>query len=224
MKQWTILAFTFLTTISLFAQHKTADATVEHAKSVFALAKDGYDNLKPISLVKAAKILISNPQIGRFSAKGKDAYAPNENEVILEHKDFFNVYQLLEDAKKMTAYDDKRMKRRIKRLEKRLPKYQKMGQQFNEIRVKNYLIYGKNSKTIATNFDKNKRVTLSVRVGDQLRLFVLNNLKKQVGKSLNIGDARLVKFKTGNNGKYNITIENTSDEPNDCFLMIETKS
>lgn len=224
MKNWTILAFILLAAAPLLAQQKTSEETVESAKSVFDLARDGYDNLKPLSLIKAAKILISNPQIGRFAAKGKDAYEPNENEAILEHKDFFNVYQLLEDARKMTAFDDKRMKRKIKRLEKRLPKYQKMGQQFNEIRVKNYLIYGKNSKTIATNFDKNKRVTLSVRVGDQLRLFVLDNLKKQVGKSLNIGDARLVKFKTDANGKYKITIENTSDEPNDCFLMIEMKS
>lgn len=206
------------------AQVTTPPKTIKNAKTIFQLAKDGYDNLKPLLLVKAAKKLMDNPQIGNFyHNEAMDQYEPNENEEILDQKDFFNVAQLLIDAKKMTAFDDKRTHRKIKKLEQRMSKYQKMGQAYNEIKVKNYLIYGKNSKTIATSFNKSKRVTLSVRVGDQLKLFVINNLKKQVGKSKNIGDAQLIKFTAQANGNYHITIENTSEEPNDCFLMIETK-
>lgn len=224
MKQSILFALLLLCGSVNFAQAETPKKTIKNAKIIFKLAKDGYDNLKPLLLVKAAKTLMDNPQIGNFyHNEVMDQYEPNENEAILEQKDFFNAAQLLIDAKKMTAFDDKRTHRKIQKLEKRMSKYQKMGQAYNEIKVKNYLIYGKNSKTIATTFNKSKRVTLSVRVGDQLRLFVINNLKKQIGKSRNIGDAQLIKFTAQANGNYSITIENTSEEPNDCFLMIETK-
>jgi hypothetical protein len=48
-------------------------------------------------------------------------------------------------------------------------------------------------------------------------------LDKSVGKSNFIGDTRLVSFVSESEGSYKITIENTAEKANDCYLMVETK-
>ncbi|MFK7949075.1 MAG: hypothetical protein AB8G11_15910 [Saprospiraceae bacterium] len=194
-------------------------------KEVFELAKAGYDNMDAKSLIKAAKILIDNPEVRVIKTQEEiDEYEPSQDESILESHNFFNPSELLADAKKFAPYDAKILHWRIEQLEKRLKGYREMSLNYNKIKVKNYLVYGNNSKTILMNFDKNKKISMSVRIGNNLQLKVLDTtLKKAVGTSKFIGDARLLTFTAQSDGNYKITIENTSDKANDCYLMIETK-
>ena len=194
-------------------------------QQVFELAKTGYDNMDAKSLIKAAKILIDNPEIRVIKSKDvTDEYKPSQNESVLESHNFFNPTELLEDAKRFAPYDAKLLHWRIEQLEKKLKDYREMDISFNKIKVKNYLVYGNNSKTISMDFDKNKKISMSVRIGNDLQLKVLDTtLKKAVGTSKFIGDARLLSFTAESDGSYKITIENTSDKANDCYLMIETK-
>lgn len=207
-----------------FQPQSDTDETQATIKSVFELAKKGYDDLDAKSLVKAAKILIDNPEIQQVKSKEvTDNYEPSEAEAILEQYNFFDPVELLQNAKKFAPFDARILHWRIDQLEKKLPDYEVMSLNFNEIKVKNYLVYANNSKTISLKLIKNRKVNLSVRIGNKLNLRVKDaTLKKSVGKSKFIGDARLVSFTAESNGIYKITIENTADKANDCYLMIET--
>jgi hypothetical protein len=217
--------FLFILCVPIFFTNKQPVSNDLIIKEVFELAKTGYDNLDPISLIKAAKLLIENPQIQQIEAQNvSNNYEPSKAENILEEHNFFNPKQLLDDADKLVPFDDKILKFRIKLLKKRIPDYYaEMGEADADIQVKNYLVYGNNSKKIQLNIEEGKRITLSVRIGNDLGLTVLDTKKKTVGKSQFIGDARLLKFTSNSTGKYEITIENKADEANDCYLMIETK-
>jgi hypothetical protein len=223
MKRYLLLSLIFM----CFAfQSPTNNLETQNViKTVFELAKVGYDNLDAKSLVKAAKILIENPEVQQIKSKLEiNEYKPSKDESILEQYNFFNPIELLANAKKIAPFDAKILRWRIEQLEKKLPDYNEMSLNFNDIKVKNYLIYGNNSKTIALKFNKNKQVNLSVRIGNDLKLYVLDaTLDKSVGKSNFIGDTRLVSFVSESEGSYKITIENTAEKANDCYLMVETK-
>lgn len=217
----------FLIVISCMAFQPQNDklTTQSTIQQVFELAKAGYDNMDANALIKAAKILIDNPEIRVIRTEMEtDEYEPSQDESILESHNFFNPTELLEDAKKFAPYDAKVLHWRIKQLEKRLKDYREMSLNYNKIKVKNYLVYGNNSKTISMDFDKDKKISMSVRIGNDLQLKVLDTtLRKAVGTSKFIGDARLLTFTAESDGSYKITIENTSEKANDCYLMIETK-
>ena len=223
MKPYLLLSLIF--TCFAFQAPNNKSETPNIIKAVFELANAGYDNLDAKSLVKAAKILIENPEIQQIrSNKEINEYEPSKEESILEQYNFFNPIELLQNARKIAPFDAKVLRWRIGQLEKKLPDYKEMSLNFNDIKVKNYLVYGNNSKTIALKFNKNKQVNLSVRVGNDLKLYVLDaTLKKSVGKSNFIGDTRLVSFVSESEGSYKITIENTAEKANDCYLMVETK-
>lgn len=208
-----------------FQTPKTTSETPNIIQTVFELAKAGYDNLDAKSLVKAAKILIENPEIQQIKSNLElNAFEPSKEEAILEQYNFFNPIELLQNAKKIAPFDAKLLRWRIEQLEEKLPDYKAMSLNFNDIKVKNYLVYGNNSKTIALKFGKNKQVNLSVRIGNDLKLYVLDTtLEKTVGNSKFIGDARLLSFVAESDGNYKITIENTAEKANDCYLMVETK-
>lgn len=207
-----------------FQSQPDKDETQVTIKTVFDLAKRGYDDLDARLLVKAAKILIENPEIQVMNGiEEGDEYEPSKSEAILEKYNFFDPKELLENAKKFAPFDARILHWRIEQLEKKLPDYEVMSLNFNEIKVKNYLVYANNSKTISLKINKNKKVNLSVRVGNNLNLKVKDaTLNKTVGRSKFIGDARLVSFTAESNGDYKITIENTANKANDCYLMIET--
>lgn len=217
----------FLIIISCMAFQPQNDRleTQSTIKQVFELAKAGYDNMDAKSLIKAAKILIDNPEIRVIKTQDEvDEYEPSQDESVLDSHNFFNTTELLKDAKKFAPYDAKLLHWRIEQLKKRLKDYKEMSLTYNKIKVKNYLVYGNNSKTISMEFDKNKKVSMSVRIGNDLQLKVSDTTaKKAVGKSKFIGDARLLSFTSESDGSYKITIENTSDKANDCYLMIETR-
>lgn len=209
---------------SLFAQHDIAPATLENIEKIFAHAQKGYNDLDARQLYKAANLLIQNPQIQRFSKNELNADTiPTEAE-----KDFFDPQKIIEDALEIAAIDARLLRFQLQRLEEKMANYQKMELEIKEaggdIQVKNYLISSKKSRTITTNFEANKKITLSVRVGNDLRLGVTEaQSKKKVGTSQFIGDARMLTFTASADGAYQITIENVSNQSNDCLLMIETK-
>ena len=143
------------------------------------------------------------------------------------YKDFFDPEKILVDATKMTPIDAKLLKFTISKLKNKLPDYREMKTKLQEegsvIQVKNYMIDSKNSRTIMTKFDSNQKVTLSVRVGNDLRLSVFDAEKQKVGSSRFIGDARMISFTAAAEGEHHIKIENVSNHSNDCLLMIETR-
>lgn len=209
----------------LMAQEAIPPATVKSIEKVFAHASVGYDELNAWELVKAANVLIKNPQIQDFkmpSTTTNDSLANDEF-----HKDFFDPGKILADATKMTPVDAKLLKFAIEKLQRDLPDYREMEIKLFEegsvIQVKNYMIGSKNSKTIKTQFDSDQKVTLSVRVGNDLRLSVFDAEKQKVGSSKFIGDARMLSFTTEADGEHHIKIENVSNHSNDCLLMIETR-
>jgi len=206
--------------VQAFAQHEVPKPLMSKIEKVFALGQKGYKKMDAKPLMKAAKILIKNPTIQQFLDS-----TDIEN---IDYQSFFNPEKLLADAKKMAPVDAKFLKWRIKRLEKKLPNYLEMSAQYKrkggDIQVKNYVIYSKNSKTIYTSFKSNQRIILSVRVGNDLRLSVVDKkTKKKVGKSQFIGGARMISFTAKKKGEYQIKIENVANQANDCLLMIETK-
>lgn len=209
----------------LLAQEVIPPATVKSIEKVFAHASVGYEELNAWELLIAARILIKNPKIQDFkmpSANTKDTLRADEF-----HKDFFDPEKILIDAIKMTPVDAKLLKFAIVKLQKDLPDYREMETKLREegsiIQVKNYMIGSKNSKTIKTKFDSNQKVTLSVRVGNDLRLSVFDAEKQKVGSSKFIGDARMLSFIAEAEGEHHIKIENVSNHSNDCLLMIETR-
>ncbi len=193
-------------------------------QEVFDLAKAGYDNLDPKALIKAAKILIENPEIQYVKIISQsNEYEPSEAEAILEQHNFFDPIELLGNAKKFAPFDAKILHQRIEQLEKKLPTYKEMSLNFNEIKVNNYTVFANNSKKIVLKFNKNKKISLSLHIGNGLKLSVVDaTLKKNVGKSQAIGPQLLLSFMTETDGNYHIIIENTTEKPNDCYLMIET--
>ena len=205
-----------------------ADKLITKVKKVFELAQKGYDDLDANSLITAARILINNPEIAQFKAiQVNDSSIPTQEEG-LERHNFFDAATLLMDAEKIAPVDAWLIRKRITYWNKQVKvvpmNTSKSIYNGGGIQVKNYLVYSKNSKTIDAEFEKNKKVTLSVRVGDQLRLKVFDSTnKKDVGKSQTIGDAQLVSFIPKSDGVYKITIENTASRPNDCYLMIEQR-
>lgn len=214
-----------LFTSSLLAQKEIPPSTVKSIEKVFAHASVGYEELNAWELLIAARILIKNPKIQDFkmpSSTAKDTLGQDEF-----HKDFFDPEKILEDATKMTPVDAKFLKLAIAKLEDYLPDYRQMETKFREegsiIQVKNYMIGSKNSKTIKTKFGSNQKVTLSVRVGNDLRLSVFDAEKQKVGSSKFIGDARMLSFTAEAEGEHHIKIENVSNHSNDCLLMIETR-
>ena len=223
-----LLSLLLLLAISLsplMAQQEIPPATVKSIEKIFEYARIGYDELNAWELLKAANILIKNPQIQDF--KMPVANNSDENEEIEFHKDFFDPEKILDDAKKMTPVDAKLLKFAIDKLEKDLPNYREMEIELIEkggvIQVKNYMIGSKNSKTIKTKFSSNEKVTLSVRVGNDLRLSVFDSEKQKVGSSKFIGDARMLSFTAEAEGEHQIKIENVSSQSHDCLLMIETR-
>lgn len=227
MKQQLLLLFIlFAFSISpLMAQEEIPPATVKNIEKIFEHAREGYDKLNGWELLKAANILIKNPQIQDFKMP-----LVNQSETEEEtgfHKDFFDPEKILEDARKMTPVDAKLLKLAISKLEKDIPNYREMEIELIEkggvIQVKNYMIGSKNSKTIKTKFNSNEKVTLSVRVGNDLRLSVFDAEKQKVGSSKFIGDARMLSFTAEAEGEHQIKIENVSSQSHDCLLMIETR-
>lgn len=226
------LCYTFLLLffiqIGTNAQHNVPEPLMEKIDKIFELGQKGYKKLDAKPLLKAAEILIKNPEIQQFSDSTIiDSAALNDDEYI-NYQAFFNPELLLADAKRMAPVDANRLKRKIARLEKKLPNYREMSAQYKEkggdIKVKNYVIYSKNSKTISTSFEGNQKIILSVRVGNDLRLSVFDKkTKKKVGKSQVIDDARMISFTAKQKVEYQIKIENVASQPNDCLLIIETK-
>lgn len=225
MKPFLLILLSMIAGQSTALAQEDLDAkTRKDIAKVFQLAKAGYEQLDPNELIMAAKILLKNPHIQQFSHRQiMDDMDLSQEEQLLETYDFFNPIQLLEDAKRLAPVNDRTTRWRIKLLERKLPHYVEMGKKDGTIQVKNYLIYSNNSKTIDTKFEKNQRITLSVRIGDKLRLTVYDDNENSVGTSKAIGDARLVSFTAESEGVYKIRIENTADKPNDCYLMIEKK-
>ena len=224
MNRYILFLFVGATCMAFRPQDHDKLKTRGTIKQVFELAKEGYDNMDSKPLIKAAKMLIDNPEVQIIKSQDEtDEYEPSQDESVLESHNFFNPKELLDDAKKFAPFDAKILHWRIEQLEKRLKDYREMSLKYNKIKVKNYLVYGNNSKTISMKFNKDEKVNMSVRIGNNLRLRVLDaTLKKSVGKSKFIGDARLLTFTSESDGSYKITIENTSDKANDCYLMIET--
>jgi hypothetical protein len=224
-----VLFFFVLTAIQAEGQHNISTELIKKIEEVQEKAIKGYELRNSESLIKAASILIHNPEIQQFMGETAIDTIPNENSVTAEvERAFFNPTQLLADAKSYRPVDARILKWRIHFLEKKLKNYNKMSIEVKEtgggIKVKNYLIYSKNSKTIATDFPKNKTITLSVRVGNDLRLSVWDkDKKKRIGKSEFIGNARIISFTTDDTSTYQIKIENVASKANDCLLMIETK-
>lgn len=220
-----------LSTQTLFAQEKVekeiTPETIRNIEKVFEFALKGYDELNGWHLARAAKVLIDHPNIQDFKKQEeleKDSLETNEF-----HKDFFDPKKMLADASKMAPIDAKALRIFIKRQKDRIPEWEEMSTKLAEkggiIQVKNYMIGSKNSKTIRTDFDSNQKVTLSVRVGNDLRLSVFDTAKrKKVGDSKFIGDARMLSFTTESEGEHQIKIENVSSQSNDCLLMIETRN
>ena len=237
MKNFTFFILLVLTTFSFnaIAQSTTndEDKLTEKVQKVFELAQKGYDNLDANALIMAAKILINHPDIKviQIENEEKNITLPNGEEI--ERHNLFDAATLLMDAKKIAPVDAWIIKKRIAYWEARVApvpmNYVGTGIYVipsggGDIHVKNYLIYSQNSKTIDTKFKKDKKVTLSVRIGDNLKLRVFDDTeKKEIGKSESIGDAQLVSFVPKSDGVYKITIENTANRPNDCYLMIEQK-
>ncbi|MGB0862280.1 MAG: hypothetical protein ACPG19_07785 [Saprospiraceae bacterium] len=210
-------------------QHSIATELIKKIEEVQKKAAKGYELRNSEALIKAADILIRNPEIQQFEGEINTDTIQKEHQVAMNiEPTFFNPTQLLADAEEYRPVDARILKWRIRFLEKKLKNYTKMAVNIKElgggIKVKNYLVYSKNSKTIATNFPKNKTITLSVRVGNDLRLSVWDkDKKKRIGKSEFIGNARIISFTTSEAGIYQIKIENVATEANDCLLMIETK-
>ena len=227
MKYQVLLSLILISLFSqpLLAQNPIPPATVKNIEKVFSFAKRGYDERNAWNLVKAANILINHPEIQDLSKNKVEKDSLGENEL---YKDFFNPQLMLIDADKIAPIDAKTLHFAIKQSQKRIPDWVMMKAKLKEeggiIQVKNYMIASKNSKTIKTDFDYNKKVTLSVRVGNDLRLSVFDTAKrKKVGNSKFIGDARMLSFITESDGEHQIKIENVSNQSNDCLLMIETR-
>lgn len=209
------------------AEKEITPETIKNIEKIFEYALKGYDELNGWHLARAAKVLIDNPHIQDFKKEGeieKDSLEANEY-----YKDFFDPKKILADASKMAPIDARALHLFIKRQESRLPEWTIMSTNLAKtggiIQVKNYMIGSKNSKTIKTEFNSNQKVTLSVRVGNDLRLSVFDTAKrKKVGDSKFIGDARMLSFTTESEGEHQIKIENVSSESNDCLLMIETRN
>lgn len=220
-----------LSTQMIFAQERTekeiTPETIKNIEKVFEYALKGYNELNGWHLARAAKVLIDNPHIQDFKKEGeleKDSLDINEY-----HKDFFDPKKMLADASKMAPIDAKALHFFIKKQKDRIPDWAIMSTNLAKtggiIQVKNYMIASKNSKTIKTDFNSNQKVTLSVRVGNDLRLSVFDTAKrKKVGDSKFIGDARMLSFTTESEGEHQIKIENVSSQSNDCLLMIETRN
>ena len=227
---YSTLLCTFFIALNVSGQHTISEDLMKKMQKIYDYAQEGYQKRTTEPLLKAAEILLYNPEIRPFSEKNVKDSTTLENEE--EHFYYFNPRQLLSDAKKYRPVDARMLKWRIRFLEKRLKRWEKW-QMMNpngsdkansDIQVKNYLIYSKNSKTIDSEFKKDQTITLSVRVGNDLRLTVWNTkTNTKVGKSEFIGDARLISFETESGGVYQIKIENVSAEANDCLLMIETR-
>jgi predicted ribosome quality control (RQC) complex YloA/Tae2 family protein len=210
---------------ALVAQEHISPATTKNIEKVFGHASKGYEKLDAWELVKAATILIHNPQI-----QGVKMSNTNSRDTLTDsgfYKDFFDPVKLLADAAKMAPVDAQVLKFSIRQLEKNIPDYLEMEMKLEEdggiIQANNYMIDSKNSKIIKTKFDSNQKVTLSVRVGNDLRLSVLDTKKQQVGNIKFIGDARIVSFTAQADGEHHIKIENVSSHSIDCLLMIETR-
>lgn len=226
---YVLLLMSLLSIQAFTPKHDIPAPLVKKITKVFDLGRAGYKNLDAKKLVAAAKILIKNPEIQQFvDSLAIDEGSLKDGEQNLSYQNFFNPEKLLLDAEKLAPVDAKILKWRIKKLKEDLPNYNEMSAQYKEkggdIQVKNYVIYSKNSKTIFTSFKGNKKIILSVRVGNDLRLSVLDKkTKKKVGKSTVIGDARMISFTAKPKGEYQIKIKNVANQPNDCLLMIETK-
>lgn len=224
-----VLFFFILIAIQAKGQHSISTELIKKIEEVHEKATKGYELRNSEALIKAASILINNPEIQQLMGEITiDTISEQEQVATDVQHFFFNPTELLADAESYRPVDAHILKWRIRFLQKKLKNYNKMSVEVKEtgggIKVKNYLIYSKNSKTIATDFPENKTITLSVRVGNDLRLSVWDkDKKKRIGKSEFIGNARIISFKTDNSSTYQIKIENVASEANDCLLMIETK-
>jgi len=195
------------------AQSFENQSTVETIKTVFKLVQRGYDRHQPKSLLKAAELMVSSPQIKPIKTSG-----------IGEEYNYFDARTLLDTAQSWMPKFAPFLKRRIAKLEESIPKYIKMSVGSGQVNTRTFSVDPKQTKLIDADFLKDEKVNVSVFLGEHFDLSVIeatnNNL---LIKGKHVGEDCLAMFTSKTSGKHYIKIENRLDQRIEGALIIEKK-
>lgn len=206
-----LLALQFFSIPFAFAQFD--QTLVSKVVDIQELAMDGYENIDPTKLLKAAKILHDNPRI-RSLRKLRN--------VSSSQPDFFNEKTLLDSAFNFTPINKKRKRRKIQKKIDTVSDHIKMGINDDDLLVEviKDLQLG-HSVTIPLVIGAKKLLQLHLEDAQQLVMSVF--LEKETAALVSDTEKETIslQYQTKVSGNYKIEIKNQSYQQTlGTFLMI----